>query len=462
MLIPKSLFTWTYQPTQREPSIFLVVSGLLVDDSAVGENVIKGFQALGSFLSETQLCVFPRGSSWIVNWTMQHTQTSLCKWCSTYAIHVHMHLFIVEKPPNCSRYLILVSDGRLWYTDECDCPPPWELQNSHRLRQTTPNGGRWATIENKFILVPFNSIQLCWFHPNRVQGLLFYNYLNNNNVIKIFISLDVFIYILYIYSDIALLIFFCQSERVLKIVFEQIKCIPPHVAPLTGNHRAFFFHLSQVRMTKTQQGFVRWEKPQQPEYVGQRYTSCFYFLFFTLPVCPLESAVSQYEPLFRGKSFDFLSNLSGMYQWWSIVYTSHLDLEKTRTLLKRNRCLSLILEPSVTWTPSSSSSSPFSLVRPRTNGLCSTDTQQGASSLGGEGRKECRWTTGTTRSRTSRDLVILFLITEVCETFIVTTLWQQRLFFLNSQRMLTLGCHSKCYLMENNGTDVLQVCSLCV
>lgn len=51
------------------------------------------------------------------------------------------------------------------------------------------------------------------------------------------------------------------------------------------------------------------------------------------------------------------------------------------TSLKRNRCRSLVFEPSVTWTHSSSSSSPFSLVRPRTNGLCSTETQQEASSL---------------------------------------------------------------------------------
>lgn len=63
------------------------------------------------------------------------------------------------------------------------------------------------------------------------------------------------------------------------------------------------------------------------------------------------------------------------------IYTSYLSLAKTMTLLKRNRCLSLVFEPSVTWTHSSSSSSPFSLVRPRTNGLCSTDTQQEASSL---------------------------------------------------------------------------------
>lgn len=75
--------------------------------------------------------------------------------------------------------------------------------------------------------------------------------------------------------------------------------------------------------------------------------------------------------------------------WWKqlIIATglkicfTYLSLAKTMTSLKRNRCLSVVFVPSVTWTHSSSSRSPFSLVRPRTNGLCSTDTQQEASSL---------------------------------------------------------------------------------
>lgn len=70
-----------------------------------------------------------------------------------------------------------------------------------------------------------------------------------------------------------------------------------------------------------------------------------------------------------------------LYNELGLIYISYLSLAKTMTSLKRNRCLSLVFAPSVTRTHSSSSSSPFSLVRPRTNGLCSTDTQQGASSL---------------------------------------------------------------------------------
>lgn len=53
--------------------------------------------------------------------------------------------------------------------------------------------------------------------------------------------------------------------------------------------------------------------------------------------------------------------------------------------LKRNKCLFLLLEPTLTWTHSSSSSSPLSPVRPRTNGLCSAFTQLEASSLKARG-----------------------------------------------------------------------------
>lgn len=73
------------------------------------------------------------------------------------------------------------------------------------------------------------------------------------------------------------------------------------------------------------------------------------------------------------------------------IYTPYLSLAKTMTSLKRNRCLSLVFEPSVTWTHSSSSSSPFSLVRPRTKGLCSNDTQQEASSLRTHRQNEGWW-----------------------------------------------------------------------
>lgn len=64
-----------------------------------------------------------------------------------------------------------------------------------------------------------------------------------------------------------------------------------------------------------------------------------------------------------------------------VVYTPYLNFANTMASLKRNRCLGLVLEPTLTWTHSSSSSSPFSPVRPRTKGLCSADTQQEASSL---------------------------------------------------------------------------------
>lgn len=83
-----------------------------------------------------------------------------------------------------------------------------------------------------------------------------------------------------------------------------------------------------------------------------------------------------------------------------VIYAPYLSFANTMTSWKRNKCLSLVLEPSVTWTHSSSSSSPFSLVRPRTKGLCSAVTQQEASSLkkggGSEGYEDTfpLWTTG--------------------------------------------------------------------
>ena len=63
------------------------------------------------------------------------------------------------------------------------------------------------------------------------------------------------------------------------------------------------------------------------------------------------------------------------------VCAAYLSLARTRASPKRNRCLSLVPAPSATRTGASSSSSPFSLARPRTNGLWSADTRQVASSL---------------------------------------------------------------------------------
>lgn len=64
-----------------------------------------------------------------------------------------------------------------------------------------------------------------------------------------------------------------------------------------------------------------------------------------------------------------------------VLDTPYLSFANTMASLKRNKCLFLLLEPTLTWTHSSSSSSPFSPVRPRTNGLCSAFTQLEASSL---------------------------------------------------------------------------------
>lgn len=136
-------------------------------------------------------------------------------------------------------------------------------------------------------------------------------------------------------------------------------------------------------VTKHKQS-VSWEIPQQSEYAVQKYTFCFYFLFYSprptvqkWDIFSTESYLNttlalqlyflclffilcqliQWFPsgvLFRGPLFDVFHILLkithdhlhiGMY---TNIYISYLSLAKTMTLLKRNKCLSLVFEPSVT------------------------------------------------------------------------------------------------------------------
>lgn len=132
---------------------------------------------------------------------------------------------------------------------------------------------------------------------------------------------------------------------------------------LKGNHHVFFFVIANKPS-------LRWEIPQQSKLKAQNTHS-----LFLVPLSLSDTNCINMEH--NKKCTSFHSAPWTFYEKSGIcIYASYLSLAITMTSVKRNRCLSLVLEASVTWTHSSSSSSPFSLVRPKTNGLCSTDTQE--------------------------------------------------------------------------------------